>query len=142
MSQSSDGQFVLFSEFSEFEESEWNTLIKEGRFSEQEEKACERRWTGTFSQPPEESSWQLKNVVEVQFKGTRRGFYENKENLDVAKGDAVFVEAEKGIDLGIVHLTGELVRVKRRTKGILYREEKKLLRKASAVEGVSLICSA
>ncbi|MEE9224774.1 MAG: PSP1 domain-containing protein [Bacteroidota bacterium] len=44
------------------------------------------------------------------------------------------MEAEKGIDLGIVHLIGELVRVKRRAKGILYREEKKLLRKASAAE--------
>ncbi|MFQ5799105.1 MAG: hypothetical protein ACE5H0_10510, partial [Bacteroidota bacterium] len=58
-SQSSDGEFVLFGEFSELEEAEWNTLIKGGSLSEQEQKARERWWSGTSSQPPEESSREL-----------------------------------------------------------------------------------
>lgn len=131
---SSDEEFTLFGEFSDFEGPEWETLMEEGRYLEQEQRSCEECGLRAVSESLEEFPPQLKNIVEVRFKGTRRAFYENDQNVEVVREDAVFVEADKGIDLGIVHLTGELVQVKRRAKGILYREEKKLLRKASAGE--------
>lgn len=47
--------------------------------------------------------------VEVQFKNTRKGYYLNKENLDLHKGDWVAVESNPGHDIGEVTLTGYLV---------------------------------
>lgn len=49
------------------------------------------------------------DYVEVQFKNTRKGFYRNDNNLDLAKGDIVAVEATPGHDIGVVTLTGKLV---------------------------------
>lgn len=48
-------------------------------------------------------------MVEVQFKNTRKGYYLNRENLDLSKGDIVAVEAATGHDIGEVTLTGKLV---------------------------------
>lgn len=49
------------------------------------------------------------DLVEVQFKNTRKGYYHNNLNLTLEKGMSVMVEANPGIDLGEVTLTGELV---------------------------------
>ncbi|MDD7461344.1 MAG: regulatory iron-sulfur-containing complex subunit RicT [Prevotellaceae bacterium] len=49
------------------------------------------------------------NLVEVQFKNTRKGYYHNVNNLDLKKGDIVAVEATPGHDIGVVTLTGRLV---------------------------------
>lgn len=49
------------------------------------------------------------DLVEVQFKNTRKGFYHNVNNLDLKKGDIVAVEANPGHDIGVVTLTGRLV---------------------------------
>ncbi len=54
------------------------------------------------------------NVVEVRFKGRRTDFYATGGLADLAIGDAVIVEADRGIDLGFVHLRGELVRLRLR----------------------------
>lgn len=51
------------------------------------------------------------DLVEVQFKNTRKGYYHNVNNLDLKKGDIVAVEANPGHDIGVVTLTGELVRL-------------------------------
>lgn len=48
-------------------------------------------------------------MVEVQFKNTRKGYYLNSEQLDLSKGDMVAVEAATGHDIGEVTLTGKLV---------------------------------
>lgn len=48
-------------------------------------------------------------MVEVQFKNTRKGYYLNSNNLDLFKGDIVAVEASPGHDIGEVTLTGKLV---------------------------------
>ena len=48
-------------------------------------------------------------IVEVQFKNTRKGFYKNSNKLKLAKGDIVAVEASPGHDIGVVTLTGRLV---------------------------------
>ena len=49
------------------------------------------------------------DLVEVQFKNTRKGYYHNVNNLDLRKGDIVAVEANPGHDIGVVTLTGRLV---------------------------------
>ena len=49
------------------------------------------------------------DLVEVQFKHTRKGYYHNVNKLDLKKGDIVAVEANPGHDIGVVTLTGRLV---------------------------------
>lgn len=49
------------------------------------------------------------DLVEVQFKNTRKAYYHNVNNLDLQKGDVVAVEANPGHDIGVVTLTGRLV---------------------------------
>lgn len=51
------------------------------------------------------------DLVEVQFKNTRKGYYHNVNNLDLKKGDIVAVEANPGHDIGVVTLIGQLVRL-------------------------------
>ena len=51
------------------------------------------------------------DLVEVQFKNTRKGYYHNVNNLDLQKGDIVAVEASPGHDIGVVTLTGRLVKL-------------------------------
>ena len=48
-------------------------------------------------------------LVEVQFKNTRKGYYKNSNKLKLEKGDIVAVEASPGHDIGVVTLTGRLV---------------------------------
>ncbi len=49
------------------------------------------------------------DLVEVQFKNTRKGYYHNVNKLDLKKGDIVAVEGNPGHDIGVVTLTGRLV---------------------------------
>ena len=51
------------------------------------------------------------DLVEVQFKNTRKGYYHNVNNIDLKKGDLVAVEASPGHDIGVVTLTGQLVKL-------------------------------
>lgn len=51
------------------------------------------------------------DLVEVQFKNTRKGYYHNVNNLELHKGDIVAVEANPGHDIGVVTLTGRLVKL-------------------------------
>lgn len=51
----------------------------------------------------------LTNMVEVQFKNTRKGYYINSNNLELGQGDLVAVESMPGHDIGTVTLTGKLV---------------------------------
>ena len=50
------------------------------------------------------------DLVEVQFKHTRKGYYHHSNNLELKKGDIVAVEANPGHDIGVVTLTGRLVK--------------------------------
>ena len=54
--------------------------------------------------------------VEVRFKNGRKHFYQNNETLSLSIGDIVATQAESGHDIGIVTLTGELVRVQMKKK--------------------------
>lgn len=51
------------------------------------------------------------DLVEVQFKNTRKAYYHNVNRLDLRKGDIVAVEASPGHDIGVVTLTGQLVKL-------------------------------
>lgn len=54
-------------------------------------------------------SHECTQMVEVQFKNTRKGYYLNSNNIELYKGDIVAVEATPGHDIGEVTLTGKLV---------------------------------
>ena len=49
------------------------------------------------------------DIVEVQFKNTRKGYFNNVDKLPLEKGSVVVVEANPGYDIGEVVLTGRLV---------------------------------
>ena len=52
------------------------------------------------------------DIVEVRFKGSRKDFYVNPENLYLEMGEMVAVEPNTGgYDIGHVSMTGELVRL-------------------------------
>ena len=61
-------------------------------------------------------------IVEVRFKNGRKGYYRNNE-LNVSIGDTILTESEKGYDIGAVTLTGELVRIQLKKKGINIDDE-------------------
>ncbi len=57
------------------------------------------------------------DVFEVSFKGGRRNFFRNQRDLQVRTGDFVLVQADRGLDFGTVHMSGELVRLRFKSKG-------------------------
>lgn len=72
------------------------------------------------------------NVVEVRFKNSRKEFFRNTENLTLSIGDVVATEAATGHDIGIVTLTGELVKIQMKKKGVaLDQQLPKIYRKAN-----------
>jgi cell fate regulator YaaT (PSP1 superfamily) len=73
------------------------------------------------------------SVVEVRFKNGRKGYYQNSKNLSLFIGDTVVVEVSPGHDVGIVSLSGELVKTQLKRKGVTEKESdlKKIYRKAS-----------
>lgn len=54
--------------------------------------------------------------VEVRFKNGRKHFYKNREKLTLSIGDVVATQAQSGHDIGMITLTGELVRVQMKKK--------------------------
>lgn len=57
-------------------------------------------------------------MVEVQFKNTRKGYYKNSVHLRLEKGDIVAVEGNPGHDIGVVTLTGRLVLLQMKKNGV------------------------
>lgn len=73
------------------------------------------------------------DMVEVQFKNTRKGYYLNSTGIPLEIGDMVAVEASPGHDIGQVSLTGALVRLQMRKANIKPDAEKlRVFRKAKA----------
>ncbi|WP_026768900.1 regulatory iron-sulfur-containing complex subunit RicT [Asinibacterium sp. OR53] len=73
-------------------------------------------------------------VIEISFKqGSRKEFFRNTTLQFFEKGDYVSVEGVGGFDVGEVSLTGELVRLQLKKKGVDEQnpEMKKILRRAS-----------
>ncbi len=56
--------------------------------------------------------------VEVRFKNTRKAFYRNTSGLQLMPGDLVTVDAAPGHDIGMVSLTGELVRAQMERRNV------------------------
>ena len=75
------------------------------------------------------------DIVEVQFKNTRKGYYRNSNKLPLVKGDIVAVEATPGHDIGRVTLTGRLVLLQLRKARLTPESElKRVYRKAKPVD--------
>ena len=87
-------------------------------------------WLGNMSLPADMSPFY---GVEVRFKNGRKEFFDNRDQLSLAIGDVVATEASPGHDIGIVTLTGELVRVqiKRKKESMNLESYPKIYRKAS-----------
>lgn len=76
-------------------------------------KLTEYNWMENVPEGPHPSE-----IVEVRFKNTRKGFFLNPSKLNLKIGDIVAVEAALGHDIGIVSMTGELVREQMRLKRV------------------------
>lgn len=78
---------------------------------------------------------QNNNIVEVQFKNTRKGYFLNSLNLDIVKGDMVAVESNPGHDIGEVTMTGPLVVCQMKKNGFKNDPEiKRVYRKAKEAD--------
>ena len=85
-------------------------------------------WLANMQQP---SGMASTNIVEVRFKNARKEFFKIGENAGLAVGDAVAVEASPGHDLGMVSMTGELVRLQMKKLGNINEHQlKSIYRKA------------
>ena len=79
--------------------------------------------------PQVESSPKL---IEVIFKNTRVGFFENKDNIPLQIGDLVVVEGSPGYDVGRVNMVGYLVNLQMKKAGFKdIKELKSVLRIAT-----------
>ena len=75
------------------------------------------------------------DMVEVQFKNTRKGYYRNSNKIKLEKGDVVAVEAAPGHDIGVVTLTGRLVPLQMKKANFKADTEiKRIYRKAKPVD--------
>ncbi|TVR43296.1 MAG: hypothetical protein EA394_01450 [Bacteroidia bacterium] len=72
------------------------------------------------------------DIVEVRFKNSRKEFFRATPDLDLRVGDIVAVEALPGHDIGIVTLTGEVVKLQMKNKKVNPNSEdiKRVYRKA------------
>ncbi len=87
-------------------------------------------WLANMSLPNGENPF---NWIEVRFKNGRKHYYNNTENLTLSIGDIVATQAQAGHDIGMVTLTGELVRVQMKRKNVSQKGDDilKIYRKAS-----------
>ena len=87
-------------------------------------------WLSNMSLPNGERPF---DYVEVRFKNSRKEFFKNTENLSLSIGDVVATQAQAGHDIGMVTLTGELVRVQMKRKKVDPSKEElpKIYRKAT-----------
>lgn len=74
------------------------------------------------------------DIVEVRFKNNRKAFYRNN-TIELYAGDVVTVDVSPGYDVGVVSLTGELVRAQMKRKEVRDNYEiKKVLHKSKENE--------
>jgi len=87
-------------------------------------------WLSNMALPNGEKPF---DCVEVRFKNSRKEFYRVPENASYAIGDIVATQAKAGHDIGMVTLTGELVRVQMKKKKVAADDEElpKVYRKAT-----------
>ncbi|MCD0487388.1 hypothetical protein LPB86_04050 [Pedobacter sp. MC2016-14] len=87
-------------------------------------------WLSNLDMP---SNYKPFQVIEVKFKGARKEFFLNNDNIYLEIGELVAVEGPTGgYDIGHVSLTGELVRIQmKRRKTPLDQVTRKIYRKAT-----------
>lgn len=98
--------------------------------SRQDNKLNTYDWLADIPDSTEES-----DMVEVQFKNTRKGYFRNSNKISLEKGDVVAVEATPGHDIGVVTLTGRLVTLQMKKANLKPDVEiKRIYRKAKPVD--------
>lgn len=72
------------------------------------------------------------DIIEVRFKNGRKEFFRKEPNVEYHSGEIVATEASPGHDIGVVSLTGELVRLQMKKRNIKADspEIRKIYRKA------------
>ncbi len=87
-------------------------------------------WLSNMSLPANQKKF---DIAEVRFKNGRKGFYKNTLDLPITMGDIIAVETSPGHDIGIISLTGELVKVQMHKKNVKLDSEHifQIYRKAS-----------
>ena len=83
-----------------------------------------------------QNSANLTDLVEVRFKNTRKDYYRNVNDLPLEVGELVAVESSPGHDIGMVSLTGDLVKkqMQRHKVTLVNGEMRKIYRKAKPVD--------
>lgn len=105
----------------------------EGEFKAEHRVSCQKLeindWIGDIPNPLVDN-----RIIEVQFKNTRKSFYEVVDGVQYVKGDIVVVESTPGVDVGVVSIAGELVthQMKRSCFNPVGVEFRKVLRKAKS----------
>ncbi len=87
-------------------------------------------WLSDIVMPP---GYKVCNIIEIKFKGSRKEFYLNLQNIYFQSGELVVVEGNMGgHDVGHVSLTGELVYMQLKKKNVRTEDVvKKLYRRAT-----------
>lgn len=82
-------------------------------------------WLANMSLPQGEEPFK---GVEVRFKNGRKQYYLNTENLSLSIGDIVATQAQSGHDIGMVTLTGELVKIQMKRKKVDINNKEEVLK--------------
>ncbi|RXG17877.1 cell fate regulator YaaT (PSP1 superfamily) [Leeuwenhoekiella aestuarii] len=87
-------------------------------------------WLSNMSLPDGQEEF---DFVEVRFKNGRKEYVKNVDKLQINVGEVLAVQAASGHDIGIVSLTGELVRIQMKKKKVPYNTDEflKIYRKAN-----------
>jgi len=90
-------------------------------------------WMADIVMPPD---YKVCNIIEIKFKGSRKEFYLNHQNIYLKNGELAVVEGTMGgYDVGHVSLSGELVRMQLRKKNVRTEEVvKKIYRRATPAD--------
>ncbi|MEO6148606.1 MAG: regulatory iron-sulfur-containing complex subunit RicT [Mucilaginibacter sp.] len=90
-------------------------------------------WLSHMDMP---SNYKPFSIVEIKFKGSRKEFYKNGDNIYLEAGELVAVETTTGgFDIGHVSLTGELVRMQMTKRHVKEADVvKKIYRKATSAD--------
>ena len=78
------------------------------------------------------------DIVEVRFKNNRKGFFRVGAGAKYHVGDVVSINLNPGIDLGVVSLTGELVRSQMSSRKVRDDHEIKRIMHKSTVEEIEV----
>jgi hypothetical protein len=90
-------------------------------------------WLADIVMPPD---YKVCNIIEIKFKGFRKEFYLNLQNIYLKNGELVVVEGNVGgHDVGHVSLTGELVHMQLKKKNVRTEDvDKKIYRRATPTD--------